>query len=386
MGALATEVSVDPMTELRLMLRPAGGGLFAISTGRSELEAFQSRYYASGIRGATAAEVAERWERSLEAARTAEIIILGIPSDTGAGLVRGAAFGPRALRAALLDRNPTLSAWMTARRIVDVGDVVVVPQLLDDDMLSDTQKAATRAALYGGRAAASDIAGLPVSPLSIAERVLRLLLDVNPGAKPFVLGGDHSVAWPVVAALLSRPRSVPPAIVHLDAHTDLLADRMGVRNCFATWAYHANELLGRGGRLVQVGIRESGRPREHWEGTLGVRQIWAGEVAERGDVAVIDEVVRHVAALGTREVYLSNDIDGTDSGEAPSTGTPEPGGLSGAFVRALIQRLGREVSLIGADLVEVAPTVGDAEAIGRTLSLGASYVEETLRAMCGVKG
>ena len=104
------------------------------------------------------------------------------------------------------------------------------------------------------------------------------LLARNARLGIFMLGGDHSVAWPVVAAL-ARHVSEPWAIVHVDAHTDLLPERLGVRLCFATWAYHANELLGRGGRLVQVGVRASSRSKQHWESTLGVRQFWADEIA-----------------------------------------------------------------------------------------------------------
>ncbi len=46
-----------------------------------------------------------------------------------------------------------------------------------------------------------------------------------------------------------------------------------MKYCCATWSYHANGRLGRGGRLVQVGVRASGHDREHWESTLGVRQF-----------------------------------------------------------------------------------------------------------------
>ena len=160
-----------------------------------------------------------------------------------------------------------------------------------------------------------------------------------------MLGGDHSVAWPVVAALGARTRREPWAIVHLDAHTDLLPERLGVRICFATWAYHANELLGRGGRLVQIGVRASSRPKQHWESTLGVRQFWADEVA-RAATPVIDDVIAHLRALGVERVYLSNDIDATDARRAPSTGAPEADGLAPAFVRALIARVAR-VSVAG---------------------------------------
>ena len=57
-------------------------------------------------------------------------------------------------------------------------------------------------------------------------------------------------------------------LLHFDAHTDLLQERLGIQYCFATWAYHANELLRRDGRLVQVGIRASGRSQSHWESSL----------------------------------------------------------------------------------------------------------------------
>jgi agmatinase len=275
-----------------------------------------------------------------------------------------------------------------ARRagIVDVGDVFVVPQLLSDEMLSDAQLAATRAALYGGLPGVGPelAARLPVSPLSIAGEVVKRLLDLNQDLKIFMLGGDHSVAWPVVAALAAH-RQRPFAIVHPDAHTDLLPERLGVKVCFATWAYHANELIGRGGRLVQVGVRASRHPKEHWESTLGVRQFWAEEISRRGEGAVLDDIMTHLRAVGADEVYLSNDIDGTDAAAAPATGAPEGGGLSVAFVRALIDRLSREVSLIGADLVEVAPTIGAPEAARQTVDVGARYVLDSLAALSAAK-
>jgi agmatinase len=161
-----------------------------------------------------------------------------------------------------------------------------------------------------------------------------------------------------------------------------LPERLGVRYCFATWAYHANELLGRGGRLIQIGVRASGRPKQHWESTLGVRQIWADEVRARGD-AVIDEVIAHLRSLGIRRVYLSNDIDATDSGDAPATGAPEPNGLEPRFVRALIARVAAAFPLLGADVVEVAPPIGAPDEARRTAELGAWYMLESLAALAG---
>ena len=364
------------MDDLSRLLRPAGGGIYTVSTGRAEQEALQRSIY--GARDA--AEVKAKWEAALAAVGGAKVAVLGIPSDCGAGLVRGAAYGPEGVRRALLSMSPDFAARAARAGVVDVGDVFVVPQLLHDEMLGDEQRRRTRAAIYG--AADADDARLPVAPLSIAERAADLLYARNPGLKLFMLGGDHSVAWPIAAALARQAGAGSWAIVHLDAHTDLLPERLGVRYCFATWAYHANQLLGRGGRLVQIGVRASSRPKEHWEATLGVRQFWADEVRARGE-AVIDDVIRHLAALGVKGVYLSNDIDATDSGAAPSTGAPEPAGLAPDFVRALIARVGGAFPLLAADVVEVAPPIGGADDARRTAEVGACYMLESLAALAG---
>jgi len=357
------------------LLRPAGGGIHTVSTGRAEQQAMQRRLYGASNEG----EIGARWRDALANIATARVAMLAVPSDTGAGLVRGAAFGPGALRAALLDLIPDFPDRAARAGIVDAGDVFVVPQLLHDEMLSQGQLEATRAAIYP-QLDQADRARLPVAPLSAAEEVVTRLLALNPALKIFTLGGDHSITWPVIAALAAS-RGRPFAIVHPDAHTDLLPHRLGVKYCFATWAYHANEAIGRAQRLVQVGVRASGKPRAHWESTLEVKQFWADEIAARGEAGAIDDIVAHVRGLGVDGVYLSNDIDGTDAGAAPATGAPEGGGLSVAFMRELIRRLGDETTLIGADLVEVAPTVGAPEGARRTVEVGAAYVVDSLAAL-----
>jgi agmatinase len=363
------------MDDLARFLRPAAGGIFTVSTGRSQQLALQRALYAA----ADGDEVHAKWEAALAAVPRAKVAVLGIPSDCGAGLIRGAAFGPEGVRRAVLALRPDFAQAAARAGIIDVGDVFAVPQLLADDMLNDEQRRRTRAALYGPASADAD---LPVAPLSIAERVADTLLGANPRLRIFMLGGDHSVAWPLVAAI-ARHAKEPWAIVHADAHTDLLPERLGVRVCFATWAYHANELLGRGGRLVQIGVRASSRPKEHWESTLGVKQIWAEDVHARGE-AIIDDVIAHLRALGVRRVYLSNDIDATDSAAAPSTGAPEANGLEPRFVRALIARVGAAFPLLGADVVEVAPPIGGADDARRTAEVAACYMLESLAAMTGV--
>jgi arginase family enzyme len=262
--------------------------------------------------------------------------------------------------------------------------VFVVPQLLHDTMLGEAQRAASAKALYPD--VPEDVRRtLPVSPLSIAERALDLVFSINPTVAPVVLGGDHSNAWPVVAAIAKarKGRAKPWGIVQPDAHTDLLEERLGIKYCFATWSYHANELVGRNGRLVQVGTRASRRPKEHWESTLGVRQFWADEC--RADpVKALDALLAHVKATGVEGVYFSNDVDGTDEAFVDATGTPEPGGLTPDFVVELIRRLGREVGLIGGDIMELAPPLqAKSDSTSRTVAVSVRYLRETFEAIVG---
>ena len=359
------------LEELSWLLRPAGGGVYLVSSGRQQQQELQRRFYDAD----TEADVTERFLATLREVERARVVILGVPSDVGAGFRRGANLGPQAIRQRLLEEQPDWNEHCRQRGILDIGDVFVVPQLLDDAMLSPEQLERSRAALYAD-IAPSRRAQLPVSPLSIAERALALVLKDAPQAKPFLLGGDHSCAWPAVKALHDLGRRF--CVVQPDAHTDLLPERLGVQMCFATWTFHANELLGGNGRVIQVGIRASGRPQEHWESTLGVRQFWAHEIRARPKES-LDAVLQAVRATGL-PVYLSNDIDGTDDSVADATGTPEPDGLEVEWLLELMARLGREVGLAGADLMEVAPLLG-ANAGQKTLGVAARYVRASLDAL-----
>jgi agmatinase len=372
-------VAVTPLDELALLLRPAAGGLYLVSTGRDAQLALQRKLY----QASSDAEVEERFRAALASIPAARAFVLGVPSDVGAGFRRGANLGPQYIRARLMEEVEDWPARAARLGVVDLGDVFVVPQLLHDDMLAEAQKKATRAALYPS-VPEEERRRLPVAPLSIAERALDLVFSLNPTIAPLVLGGDHSTAWPVVAAL-ARARQDRWGIVQPDAHTDLLEERLGIKLCFATWSWHANELFGRDGRLVQVGTRASRYGREHWESTLGVRQVWADE-CRRDPEAAIDSIVAHLRSRGVQSVYLSNDIDGTDSAYADATGTPEPGGLSPEFVVGLIRRLGREVGLLGGDVMEVAPPLRDRpDSTERTVGLAVRYLRETMSAVLGAQ-
>ena len=378
------------LEDIEPALRPPGGGIPSFSAGAGGALSVQRRHYALfGARAdADMAELEALWRKQLQrfsqGKLSPKVILLGVPLDTGAGIRRGAAHGPRGVREALLESG-TYRDWVRSGVVLDLGDVFVNPHLLHDSMLSAKQISRCQAEMFASVSAASR-KKMPVSALSLTRYVLELLQKRAPSARLFVIGGDHSVAWPV-SEILAKKYPGKLGIVQPDAHTDLLKSRHGVEYCYTTWTYHANELLKKGtpkgqakeGRLVQLGIRQTLKDKKHWESTTGVKQYWAHEINARPAHQVLAEIRAHFKKLGVKQIYFSNDIDGTDESEAPATGTPAAHGLSSAFVLQAIEVLGQEFDLVAADVMEVAPVLGSPEDCRKTTELAAQYTLACLK-------
>jgi len=80
---------MDALQELALLLRPSGGGVYLVTTGKAEQLALQKKLY-----GVTdEAQVQARFLANLERIKDAKVVVLGVPSDVGAGFQRGANLG-----------------------------------------------------------------------------------------------------------------------------------------------------------------------------------------------------------------------------------------------------------------------------------------------------
>ena len=341
------------------LMRPPGGGIPTFSAGKGLALPLQATLYEMISPQSkrppsdwTPASIEQAWQRTLEDLRLATVVLIGVPLDTGAGIRRGAAYGPLGVRRALY-RIPEIQDLLKSKALIDCGDILVNPHLLHDSMLNSEQIKLCQNAMYP-QAPEKLRSQLPVSALSQLKFLLQCLLSSHPHLKVQIIGGDHSVAWPVSEVFSSQyPGTL--GIVQPDAHTDLLSSRLGVKYCFGTWSYHANQLLGGNGKLVQLGIRQSGRDQAHWEATTGVKQFWAHEIRSQPEDQVIEKIVEHLKSKGVKYIYFSNDIDGTDETEASATGTPAPEGLTSRFVIKTIEALGRNFNLVASDIVEVAP-------------------------------
>lgn len=324
-------------------LCPPGSGVFTVNTAKEKKQQLHQHLYNND----DAQEVERLFHQhiaQLTELPAKQVGLLGVCSDTGGGIMRGANWGPLFIREKLYESN-------CRQFLCDLGDIRVIPHLLHDKYLNDDTLTNCRKALYG------ENKPLAVSPLSIAEDVTNHLYNKINNLKLFSLGGDHSVSYPLVKTFLQSRSNEKVGLIHFDAHTDLLHERLGIDLCFGSWLTHVLPYFYSPANVIQLGIRSSGKSKEHWQETFGISQYWADEIKQQGMEAIVKQCIGQFKAQGIEQFYISFDIDAIDASQASATGTPEPGGLDVIDCCYAIDALCQHFELTGADLVEVAPLV-----------------------------
>jgi len=266
---------------------------------------------------------------SVKCADDYEFAVIGIPYDEKSSFLKGTARGPEAVRRA--STGAAINAWTELgvnlaedTTLVDLGDVDV----------------------SGGFSA-------------VSRRIMESVSAVSTNkAFPVIIGGDHSISYPVVKALHRIYH--PMDVLHLDAHPDLYEEYEGDRFSHACpFARIVEE--GLADRLIQVGIRAATGEHRSFAKKHGVTLIEMKDMEE-------------IPCLNFKNpFYLSVDVDALDPAFAPGVSHHEPGGLSTRQLIQIIHRL--EGKMIGMDLVEVN---GDRDPTGITAAAGAKIIMEVI--------
>lgn len=280
----------------------------------------------------------------------ADIAVLGIPYDGGIGYRPGTRFGPRGLREASV-RYSAWGSWkgggywdintkkrmLTNVRIVDCGDVDIAYYDFERNM-----------ALMTGNVSAM-----------LDRKVL-----------PVLLGGDHSVTYPLVRAF---ERFAPLDVVHIDAHLDWIDHVDGIKFANGSPLRRVKE-LGFVREMTHLGIRcIRSREGDYKDATEAGARIFTRQVIrEQGVKAILEQIPR------MNNVYVTIDIDGLDPSIAPGTGSPTVDGLLYHEARELLQGVARKGRVVGFDLVEVNPYL---DLHGQTSLLGVTLITEFLGAI-----
>jgi agmatinase len=286
----------------------------------------QLSYYANnrgGIRTFANAPVAI-YPEDLVAGKV-DIAIVGAPLDMGS-YYRGQRFGPQAMRnetgAGGNDMN-TMVNPSKELNIVDYGDIAI------DNMSTE------------------------LSMGHVRERVAEI---ARTGALPFIVGGDHSLAYSNIAGLADVHGKGSFGVIHFDAHFDAGKDGRH----FITHGQPVYRAVKEGHVLaknyIQIGLRGPWPSADgfEWMRNNGMRYHTMAEVEKRG----WDEVMKRALAdarQGGKKIYISFDVDVLDPAFIPGTGTPVPGGLTMREALPIVRRLCAENDLVGFEIVELDP-------------------------------
>ncbi|MEV6826714.1 agmatinase [Amycolatopsis sp. NPDC051102] len=259
----------------------------------------------------------------------ADVAVVGVPFDSGVSYRPGARFGPAAVREAsrlLRPYHPELDVSPFAeKQVVDAGDIAV-------------------------------------NPFNIGEAIETLQQEAEAlqadGTRLVTVGGDHTIALPLLRAVAKKHG--PVALLHFDAHLDTWDTYFGEPYTHGTPFRRASEegILDTSA-LSHVGTRGPlyGKRDLEEDRRLGFGIVTSGDVMRRGVAETVDALRQRI---GDRPLYVSVDIDVLDPAHAPGTGTPEAGGMTSRELLEILRGL-RDLNLVGADVVELAPAYDHAE-------------------------
>lgn len=262
----------------------------------------------------------------------ADVVIAGVPFDTGVSYRPGARFGPNHVRESsrlLRPYHPGLDVSpFEAVQVADAGDIAVNPFHI----------------------------GEAIETIEDAAR------ELTSGTTTLVtIGGDHTIALPLLRAAAAKHG--PVALVHFDAHLDTWDTYFGEAYTHGTPFRRAvEEGIVDTSALSHVGTRGPlyGKKDLDDDRRFGFGIVTSSDVYYQGVREVVDKLRQRV---GTRPVYLSIDIDVLDPAHAPGTGTPEAGGMTSRELLEILRGF-RGLNLVGADVVEVSPPYDHAEITG----------------------
>jgi agmatinase len=258
-----------------------------------------------------------------------DVAIIGIPYDDKSSYLKGPAKGPQAIREA--STSKMINAWTelgvnieTDIKMTDLGDL--------------------------------DVSGHFLEVFSRIEEKIGAVL--SNGIVPIVLGGDHSISYPIVKAFWRKYGDLD--ILDFDAHADLYDELYGDRYSHACpFARILEDGLVQ--NIVQVGIRTANSEHRKQADKYNIRMI---EMKDFDDSLVFDF---------PNPLYISFDLDALDPAFAPGVSHYEAGGLSTRQVINIIHQL--NANIVGLDVVEVNP---DRDKSGITASAAVKVVKEVV--------
>lgn len=287
-----------------------------------------------------------------------DVAFLGAPLDMGSGM-RGAGWGPRGLRA--FDPRPGGVGGAADEPSPTTATAAATPPQ-PPPAPNPSAGSPNMHVLIDPFAVLNivDYGDAPIDNMSTERTMEPVRAKVREiaatGTIPFIVGGDHSLAYANIAGLADVYGKGNVGVIHFDSHFDASPARVHLISHGQPVRRVVDEGHVLGKNYIQVGLRGY-YPNEQgflWMRQQGMRYHTMAEVERDGWEAVMRRVMAE-ALDGPEKLHISFDIDVIDPAFAPGTGTPEPGGPTPREMFPLIRNLCAQKDVVGMDMVEVAP-------------------------------
>jgi agmatinase len=176
------------------------------------------------------------------------------------------------------------------------------------------------------------------------------------GVVPFIVGGDHTIMFPDVAAMVDIYGAGKVALVQFNAHADaeLNGDHLISDNQTLTRLLEQNLLRGSDVTLVGLHGRDAGPVTQKRLTDAGAKIVPTAAIQEKGWQAVTTDLIAGLKK-GPENVFVSFDMSVLDPGDAPASGRPVPGGITMREAIPMVRQLCAQTKVVGFDLLDAAP-------------------------------
>ncbi len=194
----------------------------------------------------------------------------------------------------------------------------------------------------------SNIKEIKLNPSDIEEQENTIYKESEKiiNQKPFFIGGDHSISYPLAKRFIESTEN--PGIIILDAHPDLMPPTQNPTH--EEWlSATIKETKIKPDNILLIGARNiDSAEKEYPIKTIAIQ-----------DLSNYNEKIKEFVT--GKNIYLSIDIDFFDSTIAPATGYPEKEGATKQQGLNLIKNILQTKKVRAADLVEINPSKPGAE-------------------------
>jgi len=205
--------------------------------------------------------------------------------------------------------------------------------------------------------------------INLAELKNNIDYVFKAGNFPFILGGDHSIAYSSVASFIENFEN--GSIVWIDAHSDINtpltsksmnAHGMPLSSAIGVGDPHFNKLFNKYVKpenIYLIGTRDVEPEETEIIEKYKINNYSMEDVKKRGLQVIINEIIENIGKNKSNHIHLSVDIDSLDPIFIKGTGTPVKNGFE---IKDLNDMTGRfiETKLVRSlDIVEFNPLLDD---------------------------